>query len=1555
MNNNAEKKDIARLDFKINDATSALDEINKKLKEVSKNSEAYAKKIGDNINKSMKNVNIIDTKKMQEDANKSARISQNVVNEAIKKDKILKRKLILQNNEHNNTIEQQNNKARLKQEANNEKILNSTKTMYDKITNYAKTYLIYQGFNELRKGIQETIDEMVELEYQMVQIDRVLNEQSLNIDLYRDKLIQMAYDYGNSFSNVADITLRLAQAGFDSQESLMLSEKTLLALNTAELDATQATEDMVAVMAQWGLMTGTATEQAESYGEIIDKINKVADNFPTTSADILEALKKTSSAFNIAGASINETIASIVAAETASQRGGKAIGTALNNIITQLKDANRLETMKGLGIEIYTDETETQFNDIMDIMSQLSAKMQKLKDEGKESSVEMQSLLEVFTVFRRNIGSSLLGEMAGEDSTYAQVIEELQTSLGYSLQENEKHMKTAKAAQAQFNATLLQLKTEVWEGGLEDVFRTMLALGTDLVESITWVTKTFGAIPTAVGAVVAALTLLNKQMRLHKTVSVTMSDGTKTNIKMLNDWVIKLKAAFTEVKTLDSGNKKIVTSISAFTKNLRGLASAEGAAAAQTIWLTAKTVALQAVYTMGLSFAITAIIGLFDNLIHAEEKAIEKTQEVMDSNNSKIESYGKIIETLDDYLDKIKEIESKSNGDLSLGTKGENVTELINLQTEINALVDDESKKIQLVNSYTDEQGNLVYEVNGAYKEQLEMIREIAQEKRKEKLDKQNENVKISSDSVEKFNKKKISQYYIDEAVNLKSGQTTLRDILAIEETDKMIEKLKEYKAYLEEINATTYKMNAGLYPELVNQINNYENQQNKVNEELNEYLDLADDVAYHDLFDKKTISNAEDFQEALNEINNIDYDSLKEMGINTENIKNLDDFKDRLVSIAREAYPEYVEKIEESSEKQITAKGILQEVTTEMAKLQTQYTALTTAQNELNETGRLTVSTMQSLIDNNLLSYLTVVDGKLRINAKSMEELAEQTRLKAIESLKEQAIGDLENLTIGDTANMSQIAKDALAKLETQTQKMGEEASKQTGNIAAFNLELERYASAAAAAVGEDPTTGMSPEEYQKKAQAIINAYKNVAKQIGSLTITRATSNKKTSSGSDSAEYQAQKAAEAAKKAEEEAYKARLKQFTDYMNEKERLEKRWVDKQKELGLLSNKDYMYITQQRIERYKKYLEEINKATWMAEEDRLELIKEYSEKIEDAQVDYIGYLKDQLDDEIKALEDANEEKIKLIEEEADARIAALDKVTEATDRAREKEDYENERQSILEEISYWEQRTGREAQEALLEAKKKLAELDAEWEDTQEDWSIEDQIKQIEEERDAEIAAIESAQEAEIKAMQQVYDAKVKMFAETGEIIYEGSVIQAQSLYNAYKANFIDPISAELANLNKATTNTAAPTQQQQQQYETYTIKAGDTLSKIARSFGTTVDKIMAANPYITNKNRIYAGKTLQIPKFHEGGIVGGNQEAFALLKPHEVILKPEWADGINKLAKMAKANEGPISNSTVVEVKGDLVRIDAKINDKTDAEYLTRRIEKMLKDKFNIKK
>lgn len=47
-------------------------------------------------------------------------------------------------------------------------------------------------------------------------------------------------------------------------------------------------------------------------------------------------------------------------------------------------------------------------------------------------------------------------------------------------------------------------------------------------------------------------------------------------------------------------------------------------------------------------------------------------------------------------------------------------------------------------------------------------------------------------------------------------------------------------------------------------------------------------------------------------------------------------------------------------------------------------------------------------------------------------------------------------------------------------------------------------------------------------------------------------------------------------------------------------------------------------------------------------------------------------------------------------------------------------------------------------------------------------------------------------------------------------------------------------------------------------QTYYVKKGDTLRKIAEKFGTTVDALLKLNPGITNPNRIYAGQAIKVP-------------------------------------------------------------------------------------------
>lgn len=1755
----ADKNEISELDFNVEKALKSLDDVNEKLKTLETESLKYATNIGKNINDALQSVGNIDTKKIQSSMNEAVNVSKTTSDKIILDTVRANNKIRVQENDTLQYKERVETKKAASAEAANNRQIKSAKTLSDKITEYAKTFLIYQGFNQLKNVASQVIEEMVGVEEQMVSIDRVMENGLTNVDRYRNKLIQLAEDYGNTFSNVADITLRLAQAGFDEQESLALTEKTLLALNTADLNATQATSDMIAVMAQWGLMTGDATKEAEDYGAIIDKINKVADHFPTTSEDIMAALKKTSSAFNLAGASIDETIATIVAAEKASQRGGKEIGTALSNIIQQLKETKKIGIAEDLGISFYTDETKTEFKDIMTIFSELSAKMQQLKNDGKESSTEMQELLNIFTVFRRNIGASLLGEMAGEDSTYAKVLETSINSLGYSLEENTKYMSTAKAAQAQLNAELMKLKTEVWDGGLEQVYRNLLSTGKDMLSWLGDVIKDVGVLPATIGAVTLAVTALNTK------VDVASIKTLITKIKEINVAIVAskdgLKATDDVLDGTSSSFKQYVANVGKGKVTLQGYTASLIASKAATVALTVASIALKAAISLALTAAVTALAKAIDEAAHAQEKFIEQQEEL----------YSKAKENSDKYSEEKQNIKELREEYEKLAAKGDARTsdedaKILEIQEKINSIIKDTGKQVELVKTRTDEHGKSVTEVNKEYEAQLRTIKAIEREKQLQNVNalkeaaeaKANEKVGTTLD----YNWLKRGTIYkaLRDAVidtssiaknnhgysEMGTGGDYEKDLSkAFNELDfeKQYQTLKKWREELVNAQGDSKKY-ANAISEIDTKLSDMEKQANEANtaieayndalkelysesENLSEYSDTLSAIMKNygknekikglvsDLqnlnknFQDGKVTTQEYFDGLQQKINEIDFSNYRKQLDSDETKEKLEKNKDEIIQNSMEMGLS-AEEAEAAYEGLITkATTLTEEEANELQGYQsifaetTRYIAesLEEIQNSYDD-GEITFKDYnQSLIDTNdsLLqlyakendlhyvqnegwanandeidyyatnlqeiqdqakSFIGVLDamaesydyiaenadafGNAAFTASNVADEAYQNlvtnvtaRFNEMKSVNEEYFNSITDKVIeqsgiaanelldanGYITNAFESNYEAFNILLNETAKSSQEATKKLANstgtlisdlgkaIANFKYDINFDVSGSIEPGGNilnlatgksfKPTSNLrlsvsgSPGDRSSVAnlakdlqdwgsdfsnyittssgyKSLINTIKpyvskNTSGSSGGNKYSSSTPS--SSSGSKSKSKSSKKTstdeAKAEAKAEEEAYKKRLEAFKTYVSDKEALEQRWVSKQKELGQLGTKDFLYITQERIKRYQQYLDEIKKATWIKEEDRLALEKTYSEKIEDLQLDYINYLKDKLNEEIETIKTKNQEKEQLIKDNAQKQIDALKKVESENTRIRKQEEYEQKRKEHLDDISYWQQRTGREAQENLKAAKKNLEELDKEWKQQKEDWSLEDQITEIENRRDAEIAAIEAEQKKEIAALQAIYDEKVKLFSETGQIIYEDSIIQSKALYKQYKDLFIDPIASELDKIRQANTvATPSPTKstssEPEKKYEDYTIQYGDTLTSIARKFGTTIEKIMEANPYITNKNRIYSGKTLQIPKFHEGGIVGGNnKEGYALLKSREVVLKPEWAASLNRMMKYfdgVTMNGLPIaSNEPRIEVKGDLVKVNANIQNRNDADYLTKQIEKMLKDKFNIKK
>tara|TARA_R100001086_G_scaffold198501_1_gene114834 strand:+ start:263 stop:670 length:408 start_codon:yes stop_codon:yes gene_type:complete len=87
---------------------------------------------------------------------------------------------------------------------------------------------------------------------------------------------------------------------------------------------------------------------------------------------------------------------------------------------------------------------------------------------------------------------------------------------------------------------------------------------------------------------------------------------------------------------------------------------------------------------------------------------------------------------------------------------------------------------------------------------------------------------------------------------------------------------------------------------------------------------------------------------------------------------------------------------------------------------------------------------------------------------------------------------------------------------------------------------------------------------------------------------------------------------------------------------------------------------------------------------------------------------------------------------------------------------------------------------------------------------------------------------------------------------------------------------------------------------------YKIKSGDTLSQIAKKRGFTLKQLMAANPNITDANKIRAGANLKLPyaaskvgsKKTTGATVGGSTKQ----SPYKGMTKKDMA-GLQKKPKV----------------------------------------------------
>ena len=567
----------------------------------------------------------------------------------------------------------------------------------DSILSLAKKFItwqmaataVMQPLNLIRNSLSSLNETLVTTEDTVVNITRVINENVSKSEISKE-LYGIAQEFGQTFENVSEIATNFARAGLSWTDTLHATRAAVLALNVAELDATQASDGLIAVMTQFKI-------NAEDLTGVIDKLNITGDNAAVTTEKLLTALQRTGSTAKNAKLSLEETIGVITALSEATGRSGENLGTAINSLLNFSGKASSLATFKGLGGNVAgsVDAYEKGQGTILDIWRELSKVIKETNanskdlerlfagDDWKNLNAELQNQLgenfakitEIYdtsSAYRKNYFIALLNNM----DKVEEAVGTLQNAEGYSQQENLQYMDT-------YTAKVNQLKSQ-WEEMANDE-QGFLAFKKDLVDIgiiLLDVVKAMGGVGSTVAYVVTGLMAFNTTIKLLSGNTNSLGDKLANlikNITTTTSAVGKMKERFNSfantienfpkafsnyrkaAKEVEKATKTLATLQAEGKQNTEEYATATTAKATADKNLTAAETGLTAATTaLGTAFnavllSIQIFIIVITAIVGAVNKARQKNQEFAEQQLELAQNLNEVTQKLHDQNEELRE------------------------------------------------------------------------------------------------------------------------------------------------------------------------------------------------------------------------------------------------------------------------------------------------------------------------------------------------------------------------------------------------------------------------------------------------------------------------------------------------------------------------------------------------------------------------------------------------------------------------------------------------------------------------------------------------------------------------------------------------------------------------------------------------------------------------------------------------------------------------------------------------------------------------------------
>lgn len=357
------------------------------------------------------------------------------------------------------------------------------------------------------RGVTGVYDAVVDLNTAMTELKKVTNETDEAYDAFLISAADKAVEIGTSHSNYVTSTSSFARLGYTMEDAASLAEVaniySVVGDEVGSID--EATNSIISTMKAFGI-------EAENAMTIVDKFNKIGNEFAISSGGIGSAMQRSASAMAAANNTIDQSIALMVAANNVIQDPDvvgtmwKTVSMRIRGAVTELEDAGletenmaestaslqkqvkALTNVDGLGgFDIMADAEN--FKSTYDIILGISKVWKDMSD------IDQAALLELLAGKRQ--GNALAAAITNMKDA-VNVLKASSNAEGSAMKEHERWMESIQAKQQVFQAQYEKLATTFLSS---ELVTFVYDAGTGILGFLTDVTDLLGSLPTLITAV----------------------------------------------------------------------------------------------------------------------------------------------------------------------------------------------------------------------------------------------------------------------------------------------------------------------------------------------------------------------------------------------------------------------------------------------------------------------------------------------------------------------------------------------------------------------------------------------------------------------------------------------------------------------------------------------------------------------------------------------------------------------------------------------------------------------------------------------------------------------------------------------------------------------------------------------------------------------------------------------------------------------------------------------------------------------------------------------